>query len=478
MQKRSSKLNSVFFFSLCSLCLCGSTLISAEPWTTARGNPQRTGCIDNQAGPASPKVLWVYHSKDHFLATPVPYEDRLYVAGLGGFNVSTLLALPLDSKDSPKPIWSRSTPLLKLPVVSSPAIADDKLVFGDGMHQTDGAVLHCLRKDGMPLWYLRLDGNLVHLEGAPVVAGKRVYIGGGAAGVVCVERDRATLEGKELDEAAMQKIIESKWKELQAKYEEDKKKDPDFAVPPDPEQLPKPAPVRVWQQGPDKWHVDAPVNVVGDNVLVTSAFLEKEKVGDRAVFCLDAANGNIRWRQPLNINPWSGASVAEKTVIVAGSSVNFDPGNVKGAKGEIAAFDLATGKPLWHKDVPGGVFGSVALAEGVAVTCATDGKVRAYDISSGERRWIYDAKAAIFAPPAVVGGVIYAGDMNGVLHAITLADGKGKWKLDFANDPAIKSPGSFFCGPIVHGGKVYAATCNLDGPFARQPTVVACIGSK
>ncbi|HEV3145229.1 MAG TPA: hypothetical protein VGZ47_15165, partial [Gemmataceae bacterium] len=139
MSEKNYNPYSLFFFSLCSLCLCGSLVFSAEPWTTARGNPQRTGCIDNQAGPASPKVIWVYHSKDHFLATPVPYEDRLYVAGLGGFNVSTLLALPLDSKDSPKPIWSRSTPLLKLPVVSSPAIADDKLVFGDGMHQTDGA---------------------------------------------------------------------------------------------------------------------------------------------------------------------------------------------------------------------------------------------------------------------------------------------------------------------------------------------------
>ena len=380
---------------------------------------------------------------------------------------------------APSRVASDRTSLLKLPVVSSPAIADDKLVFGDGMHQTDGAVLHCLRKDGMPLWYLSLPGNLVHLEGAPTVARKRVFIGGGAAGVICVERDRATLEGKELHEVAMQKIIEAKWKELQTKYEEDKKKDPDFAVPPDPDQLPKPAPVRVWQQGADKWHVDASVNVVGDNVLVTSAFLEKEMKGDRAVICLDAANGNIRWRQPLNINPWGGASVVDKTVIVAGSTTNFNDGITKGAKGEISAFDLATGKPLWpKKDVPGGIFGAVAIAEGLAITCATDGKVRAFDISSGERRWIYDAKAAIFAPPAVASGVIYAGDMNGVLHAITLADGKGKWKLDFANDPAIKSPGSFFCGPIVHGGKIYAATCNLDGPFARQPTVVVCIGSK
>src|SRR5439155_20718344 len=108
-------------------------------------------------------------------------------------------------------------------------------------------------------------------------------------GVLCVERDRVTLDGKELDAETIQKALEAKWKELLAKYEEDKKKDPDFAMKPSEEQLPKPAPVKVWQEGAEKWHVDAPVAVINGNVLVSSAFLDKEKVGDRALFCLDAA---------------------------------------------------------------------------------------------------------------------------------------------------------------------------------------------
>ena len=28
------------------------------------------------------------------------------------------------------------------------------------------------------------------------------------------------------------------------------------------------------------------------------------------------------------------------------------------------------------------------------------------------------------------------------------------------------------------GGQLYLATCNLEGPFTRQPTVVVCIGTK
>ena len=463
------------------LCLCVSVVnafSSNADWPTARGNPQRTGCVDNQAGPATPNIVWVYKSQDHFIASPVPAGDRLFVAGLGGFNVPTVSALPTEAKGAPAPLWIRSGNAVRMPVVSSPAVADGVLVFGGGMHQDNGGALFCFRQDGFPLWQLPMPGNLYHLEGAPAFAGKRAYIGGGSGGVICVERERVTLDGKELDTPAMQKALDAKWKELLAKYEEDKKKDPDLARKPSEDELPKPAPIKVWQVGNEKWHVDAPVAVVGDSVLVTSAFLELEKVGDRALFCLDASTGSQRWRQSLLLNPWGGPSVHEKTIVVCGSSVNYDPKSLTGAKGDISAFDLATGKPMWRKEIPGGVVACAALADGLAICCATDGKVRAFDLASGERRWIYDAKAPLFAPPAVAAGVAYAGDLKGVVHAIALADGKAKWRLDLAADAAVKMPGMIYAGPVLQGGKLFVATCNLEGANSRQPTVVVCIGTK
>src|SRR5262249_19900072 len=208
-----------------------------------------------------------------------------------------------------------------------------------------------------PLWQLPVPGTLVHLEGSPTIANGRVFVGGGAAGVLCVDLNRATPGGQELDLAAVQAKIDAKWKELQAKYEADKKKDPDFAVPPNEDMLPKPAPKLLWKQGETKWHVDATVTVVGDKVLVCSAFLDKEKVGDRALFCLDAGTGAIKWRAPLALNPWGGASVQGDTVIVTGSSVGYDVDALKGAKGDVAAFNLADGSPKWRKDVPAGIVG-------------------------------------------------------------------------------------------------------------------------
>jgi outer membrane protein assembly factor BamB len=466
--------------SLCVLCVFVVNSSAAESgWTMYRGNAQRTGNTDGKAGPTNPAVLWVMPSKEHFVASPTPAGDRVFISGLGPFNVSTFYSLAADPKADPRVLWTKTTPFLKLPTVSSPAVVGDKLIFGDGMHQTDaGATLYCLGLDkGRPYWQLPVLGSLVHMEGSPTVVVGKVYLGAGSGGVVCVDMNRVTLEGKEMDLSTIQKILDAKWADLQAKYEIDKKKDPLLALPPSEEQLPKPAPVLLWQQGKDKWHVDAPVTVIGGRVLVTSAFLDKEQLGDRALFCLDAKTGDIVWRKPLAINPWGGPSVVGKTVVVSGSTIGYDPKALKGAKGELTAFDLETGDVKWHKDVKGGVVSCAALTDDAAVVVATDGQVRAFDLASGERRWNCDVKAPLFAPPAIAAGVVYAGDLKGVLHAIDLSSGAEKWSLDLAADP-VKAPGMIYGGPAVQGGRIYVATVNLADNGKGTPTAVVCIGEK
>ena len=74
--------------------------------------------------------------------------------------------------------------------------------------------------------------------------------------------------------------------------------------------------------------------------------------------------GKELWQAPLTLNPWGGPSVQGDTVVVTGSSIGYDPKALKGAKGVVAAFDLATGKEKWKKDVPGGVVSCAALGEG------------------------------------------------------------------------------------------------------------------
>src|SRR5262245_19004267 len=129
----------------CLLCLPVVEGSAGASWPTYRGNAQRTGNADGKPGPDVPKVLWAYKSKDHFVASPVPVCGRVIVSGLGFVNVPTLYALDVDPKAKERVTWAKTSPYLRHPTVSSPAAVDGLLVFGDGMHQTDGASLYCLK---------------------------------------------------------------------------------------------------------------------------------------------------------------------------------------------------------------------------------------------------------------------------------------------------------------------------------------------
>ncbi len=81
------------------------------------------------------------------------------------------------------------------------------LVFGDGLHQDSGGVLHCVNATtSKPLWQRVMPGDLIHLEGALTVANGKVFMGGGNAGVLCIELDKATLDGKDYDLATVAKM--------------------------------------------------------------------------------------------------------------------------------------------------------------------------------------------------------------------------------------------------------------------------------
>jgi outer membrane protein assembly factor BamB len=471
-----------------SLLLLASVAASAPAadWPTARGNAQRTGTVDAQPGPKAPRVLWVHESTDHFLSGVSPGGEKLLFApALGTLNSGVLMALSTDPAASAakRVAWTKSQPAIKLPTVCAPAVVGGRVYFGDGMHQNENPTLYCLdAKTGASVWQLPIPGALVHLEATPTVIGGRAYFGAGNAGVLCVDTTKVTLDGKDADAATIAEAIATKWKEMQARYEEDKKKDPDFAIPPSEDALPKPAPKVVWQQGGNgKWHVDSPVAVAGDAVLVASARLDLEQSGERALVCVSAADGSPKWTVPLKHNPWGGPSVGGPggagggTAVVGCSSIRFDPKELAHAKGEVVAVAVADGAVRWRKDVLGAVVSPVAIAGDVAVYTATDKKVYAVSITDGAPKWSYDARNPFFGGAAVAGDTVYAADLNGVVHAIALADGKPKWTLDVGKE--TKAPGNVYGSPVLDAGRLYVATCNVDAGDARK-TVVVCIGDK
>jgi outer membrane protein assembly factor BamB len=431
-------------------------------------------------------VLWAHRNNDQFIAPLVAgaRENKLFAPTLAAFNTAGFFALSLDPTEAERVRWFRCAPVLDQPVVAAPAIIAVHtylLIFGDGMHQSDRASLHCLRAgDGFPMWRLPVPGKLVHFEGSPTVTGTptdrhwRVFIGGGGAGVLCVDPLKVTVEGKEQDPRSATTFREQRWQELLAKYAVDVKKDPMFTARPDESMLPRATPKLLWQIGQDKWHVDAPVAVIEDRVLAASSYLDDEKVGERALISLNANDGAVVWKTPLKLNPWAGPTIGPY-VLVGCSGTRLDPQALDGARGEVVAMELDNGTVKWRKELPGGVLSSIAVREGLAIFTATDGKVRALDAHTGQERWTYDAKAPFFAGPAVTAKTVYVADLKGVVHVLNLSNGKREWVLDLASDVATKTSGMVYGSPIVHGGRLYLATCNLGKQGAN---VVVCIGEK
>ncbi len=461
--------------------ICAALLLAAQvraDWPTHRGIVQRTGNVDGKAGPKKPKILWVHESAEQFIAAPVAGEKELFVSGLGTFNTAALHCFDISptAPADKRAKWVKRPPYLKQAMACPVIVSGGMIIFGDGMHQTDGGTLHALAyPSGRAMWQLPVPGTLVHLEGAAAMSGGKIYMGGGAAGVLCVDPSKVSVAGQEQTLESAQKLLEAKWKELSDQYEKDKVKDPDFAIPPSEDALPKVMPKLVWQKGKEKWHVDAAVTVHEGKVLVASAFLDAEKIGHRAVICLDAASGEQKWERKLDLNPWGGATIAGKLAIVGCSSIRFEPKEAPG-KGELVALDLESGEVKWKKNYAGGIVSAVAVSEGVAVFTCADGKVRGIDAASGEDKWTYDGKNVFFAGAAVGGGVAYAGDLKGVVHAIGLKDGKEMWKVDLATDPAVNAPGMVYGSPVLHDGKVFVATCNIEAWPDQSKTVVVCIG--
>ena len=458
-----------------------SASMAADPewaWPTHRGNTERTGNRDGSEGPEMPNVLWVYKSPEHFVASIVPGRNTILIGGLGAFNTGVFHAISSDHRPTERVTWSKIAPYIKRPTVCAPAVTNGLVIFGDGMHQTDDALLYCVKADtGLPVWSFSVPGKLVHIEGSPTVDRGRVYVGAGAAGVICVDSTRVTLNGKEQNLSTVIPFLTKQWAELTAAYERDKKKNPQLAIPPSADALPRPTPKLHWQAGKGQWHVDAPTAVAGEYVFVASAYLDAEKIGKRSLLCLRASRGSVVWETKLDLNPWAGPTVAGHAVLVGCSSIRFDRKLIPKARGEVVALNVADGRVLWREEAKGGVLSSVAVKDGLAVYTCTDGKIYARKYLTGKLVWTYDAKIPFFAGPALAGKVVYAADLKSIVHAVDLTDGKRRWIFDVGGDQSVQARGSVFGSPIVHGSNLYVATCNLDGA-TDQPSVVVCLSDQ
>jgi outer membrane protein assembly factor BamB len=101
-----------------------------------------------------------------------------------------------------------------------------------------------------------------------------------------------------------------------------------------------------------------------------------------------------------------------------------------GRDGDVAAFDLKSGKQLWRVDTKLALAGGTGVGSDVVAVGSADGQVIALSAENGAERWRADVKGEILSAPAVSATEVVVRTVDGKLRALALADGKEVWSTE------------------------------------------------
>lgn len=223
--------------------------------------------------------------------------------------------------------------------------------------------------------------------------------------------------------------------------------------------------------------------LAGENLVVGS--------WDGAVYALDAASGEQRWRFQTQTEQ----KVNVMTGIQASPSVDGDTVYIGSRDGFFYALDAGSGRQKWRYDAQGTWVAASAAQdrERVYVGTSDTGLLLALDKRSGRELYRHPMQVWTFASPLVMGDLVVAASMKGELHALDAAAGKLRWRWrteeaaanasrivgadgkfdserlfaggEHALDAGlehVKRLGAFVATPLWHDGRLIAATATGD----------------
>lgn len=169
--------------------------------------------------------------------------------------------------------------------------------------------------------------------------------------------------------------------------------------------------LKSWPEGGPKvvWRVPGGVGMSGISISRGLAVTLVQREGQQWLVALDALTGQQKWQQklaPAYQNPMGNGPRA--TPAISADYIFAFTG-----EGILAAFDFASGKPLWShhvvKDLGGkeaeyGMASSpLVVGDRVIVTAgASKGTVVAYDVKSGQRAWAVGSDPAGYSSPTLL----------------------------------------------------------------------------
>ncbi|MGH8258331.1 MAG: outer membrane protein assembly factor BamB [Steroidobacteraceae bacterium] len=99
-----------------------------------------------------------------------------------------------------------------------------------------------------------------------------------------------------------------------------------------------------------------------------------------------------------------------------------------GYGGEVAAFDLDTGRRLWERKTRITLAGGPGADADLVVVGSKDGEVIALDAADGKPRWRVNIAGEVLAGPAVSPRIVAVRAVDGKLHGLSPKDGHELWQ--------------------------------------------------
>ncbi len=167
--------------------------------------------------------------------------------------------------------------------------------------------------------------------------------------------------------------------------------------------------------------------VLAAAMLALVACDSKEKKLEKPAELIDIKSPTVRVQRVWGANVGGGG---KKLRLGLGLASIGDRLFAAGREGDVAAFDLKTGKPLWRVDTKLTLAGGTGAGGDVVAVGSADGLVLVLSADNGAEKWRADVKGEVLSAPAIASNEVIVRTVDGKLRALAMADGKELWTTE------------------------------------------------
>jgi outer membrane protein assembly factor BamB len=162
-------------------------------------------------------------------------------------------------------------------------------------------------------------------------------------------------------------------------------------------------------------------------MLALAACSSKDKKVDEPAKLIDIKSPTVRIQKIWGASVGGGGKKQRLGLGLAASDSRLF---AAGRDGDVAAFDLKTGKQIWRTKTELPLAGGTGVGAELVVVGSLDGQVVALSAANGAQRWRADVSGEVLSSPAVAENDVSVRTVDGKLRALAAADGKEIWSAE------------------------------------------------